>query len=282
VLCGLCAAISWQRGSDDLSSLFDGSLANTLLALLLTMFIAEVLWGTWRALLVDLDWGRLFAAHPLPDHGDPVLQLPYTAPWSPMGRLLGQWGRARRWLREAASTEARGALSSFPVLPPLILLLSTVVGWQLVVLSLAALSLTLIEWLVARRRRSHEALQAGLEIGLCWLAGHSTLHPLTWSSLTLACCYSIAYQGALSLTRTRSAADHHRSGSLALLFGGQAAAFVLLVLLRHPLPATIVGVLLAPQLLLVPRLGPGAQSRWYLQRAVPFLMIAMLVAALVV
>ena len=45
------------------------------------------------------------------------------------------------------------------------------------------------------------------------------------------------------------------------------------------LAAMTLGVLGAPQLLLVARLNSGEQNAWYLRHAAPFLMIAMLVAA---
>ncbi|MFX1355541.1 MAG: hypothetical protein ACFFGP_16425, partial [Promethearchaeota archaeon] len=178
VLCGTWAAGNWRWESD------------ALLALLLTIFVAEVLWSTWRAQLVDMDWKSFLVAHPLPAPGDPVPGPPYTTPWSPLGRLFGRWAQVRRWLHETVSVERRGALLTLPILPLLILLLSATIGWQTLILSLAALSLSLIEWLVARRGGTHKALQAGLEIGLSWLAGHVVFGQLTWVSFALACCYA--------------------------------------------------------------------------------------------
>ena len=142
VLCGALAAGNWR---------WEGE---TLLKLALTLFIAEALWSTWRALLVDTDWKGMLATHPLPARGDPLPRLPYTTPWSPLGRVLGWWGRMRRWARESPVAERRGALMTLPLLPPLILLLSVVTGWQTLLLSLAALSLSLLEWLAARRGQS--------------------------------------------------------------------------------------------------------------------------------
>ena len=97
--------------------------------------------------------------------------------------------------------------------------------------------------------------------------------------MTLACCYAIAHQGTLALNKQASLAAPHRTGwSLVLLCGGQAAALGLLVLLEQPVAATISGLMLAPQLLLMARLQTDA-PQWYLRHAVPFMMGAMLVGA---
>ena len=260
VLCGAWASGNWQWKAD------------RLLALILVLFIAEALWSAWRASLVDMNWSDYVSAHPLPARGDPVPQPPYTTPWSPLGRLLGWAGRLRRWMSETLPVERRGALFTLPILPPLILVLAAAVGQQMFILSLAALALSAIEWRVSRHRKAHKSLQAGLEIGLSWLAGHIVFGPLTWVSFTLACCYALAYQGALSLDSRR------RSWGLALMYGGQVSALALLIWLRYPLPAVVVGSLCAPQLLLVAGLAENREA-WYLRRAAPFIMLSMLVAA---
>jgi hypothetical protein len=277
VLCGALAAggLRWT---------YPGTLSpQPLIALGLTVFIVEVLWATWRALLVDIDWADCFTRYPLPKPRAPVPGLPYTTPWSPLGRLLGRASQWRVWA-ETAPLEARGAWFTLPWLPPLAWVLSAVVGWPLVVLSFAALALSLLEWRTARRDQVRSALQAAALVGLGWLAGYTLLHPLdwtprTWASVTLACCYAIAYQGALALDRQASLAPPHRHGwPLALLCGGQAAALALLVLLEQPVVATLAGLMLAPQLLLLAQLRTDA-PRWYLRHAVPFMMGAMLVGA---
>jgi hypothetical protein len=246
------------------------------LSMVLTIFIVEVLWSTWRAGWLDVDWASLFTVN-LESLGDASIPgIPYTTPWSPLGRFLGRLRQTRHWLHEDSSAEQRGALLTLPILPPLILLLSAVIGWQMLVLSLAALSLSMIEWRVARWRCTHAALQAGLEIGLSWLAGHTVFGPLSWTSFTLACCYAIAYQGILSFDQAR------RSWSLSLFYGGQAAAAILLALLRSSstaLVAVALGMLLAPQWLLLVKLEMKEQGLSYLKRTVPFFMVAMAIAA---
>jgi len=286
VLCGACAAASslWQEAkvssaSPSARALLQAS-RHGLVAVVLALFIAEVLWSTWRARVVEAGWAGLCSRGPLPPTTDPALVLPFTTPWSPLGRLQRSWSHARSWLRQAVPAEAAGALPTLAILPPLILILSAFAGQGMALLSLAAICLALIEWRVARRASPHTAMQAALQIGLSWLAGHSAFRQVTMSSFILACCYAISYQGTLSLdAETTPPGARRRSWSLSLLFGGQVAALVLLVLLGHPVVAALVSMLLAPQMLLVSRLGQGEPNAWFLQRALPFLMAAMPIVA---
>ncbi len=264
VLCGALAVGSLWR-------LEQWWQADRLLALLLTLLLAEVLWSSWRGILVDMRWADLLAAHPLPEHGYPVLVPPFTTPWSLLGRLLGDWARRRRWADQALSPEQRGAWMALPVLPPLIVVVSALGGPATFLLSLAALSLAVLEWRLGRGNRSCPGLQAALEIGLSWLAGHLVFAPLTVESLVLACGYAVAYQGALMLLQ----------GSYSRwpvwMYGGQAVAMGLLVLLRRPAAALAVGLLMAPQMLL---LDDGYDRVGLLRRAAPFVAAAMGVAAM--
>ena len=135
---------------------------------------------------------------------------------------------------------------------------------------------------IARRGGTHTALQAGLEIGLSWLAGHLVFAPLTAISLTLACGYALTYQGALACTCSRDAGPERHSWPLALFYGGQSVALIVVLLGGKPgapVAATGMGLLLAPQLLLLTRLQTGELGIDYLRRAVPFLMLAMPIAA---
>jgi hypothetical protein len=273
--------------------------AQALLALLLAVAVVGVLWSTWRALLVDVDWQDCFRRYPLPAPRR-LPGLPYTTPWSPLGRFFARTGQFRRW-SEHAPVHVRSAWYSLLVLPALILVLSAIAGWPLLVLSLAALALSLIEWRVARRSlhrsarpdRAHLSLQAAVQVGLGWLAGHTTLASPTWDAVTLACCYAIAFQGALVLTQPARSPEQ-RNRALLFSYLGQAAALGLLVVLGRSLSAALAALLLAPQWLLLARLGeegvpnhaPNApptahpsSQKWYLQRALPFCMLAMLFAA---
>lgn len=258
----------------------------TWLAFVLVVFVVQVLWSTGQGLL-------LRSSPLLRSHGDSlpegtadrtlpsgikrsVPRFPYTTPWSPLGRL------GRRWHTSALIGSARLTLVLVPLL---VLILSALIGWPMMVLSLAATALSLIEWRIARQGGTSSALEAGTLVGLGWLAGHVVFEPLTWTSLTMACCFAIAYQGALVLERSPDQSEESPLSpssrlpwALTLLYVGQGAALVLLVALERPLAAALLGALLAPQWLLLALLKTQT-SRSYIRRAIPFVMVAMLVAA---
>jgi hypothetical protein len=270
VLSGVVAAGHWH---------WEGSV---LLSLIMAAFISEVLWSSWRAQLVDAEWRQFLRLHPLPSRGDPVPLPPYARPDSPIGRVLMQMGRIRLWMRKELPDERRGMLIATAVLPPLILLLSALVNVQMLVLSVAALSVVILEWRAAEREQDHDALRAALEIGLSWLAGHLIVAPLTPVSLLLACCYAIAYQGILSIQRPRSVDRPARIPSLALLLSGQVAAGLTVLLSGRQVPlmgAAALGFLIAPQLLLLAGISLREHSHAYARRVAPFLMLAMPIAA---
>jgi hypothetical protein len=283
VLCGALAALGGAWTAHDGRWSFQTALdPQAWIALVLVVFIVQVLWSTGQTLLIESSRryrSRDTALAPPPQSGPKrrLPRLPYTTPWSPLGRL------GRRWQTLSLTESARW---TFVLVPLLVIILSAVIGWQMAILSLAATALSLIEWRVARQERASSALQAGTLVGLGWLAGHTVFAPLTWTSLTIACCCAIAYQGALELDReepspgkTESPAGNRRlPWALSLLYGGQGAALVLLVVLGHPLAATLSGLLLAPQWLLLPLLATRP-CRSYIRQAIPFVTAAMLVAA---
>lgn len=281
VLCGACMAY--------VQAPFPFDAPQPLLKLLHTLAVVGVLWSTWRALLVDVDWAACFARFPLP--APRLLSgLPYATPWSPLGRLSARASQFRRWSAHAP-IDVRSAWYTLVALPALILATSALAGWPLLVLSLAALALSLIEWQLARHQAPDDrldltALRAALQVGLGWLAGHVALAPLTWPAVVLACCYALAYQGALGLDQP-TLTPHRRTRALLFLYGGQVAALVLLAALSRPYSAAFGAFLLAPQWLLLaafaPRQAPNAAQpsahTWYLQRVLPFCLVAMLAAA---
>ena len=291
MLCGALASGNWQWQVD------------RLLDLVLVLFIAELLWSSWRAILIDMDWPSYIAAHPLPESGDAVLMPPYTTPWSHVGRLFARWARLRRWMRQTLPVERASALLTLPILPPVIIVLSATISTPILMLSVAVLALTTMEWRLARiGKKASASLRASVEIGASWLAGHLVFGQLTWPSLALATCYALVYQGTLCLASAdgrfpvvlnrRATAVHPRDlGSarrlwaLLLIYGGQAAALALLVALGHPLAAIALGLFGAPQLLLAPLRVTSpldttdGRNLWYLRHSAPFLILSMVVAA---
>lgn len=264
-LCGAVASNGWQWQGE------------RLLALLQVLFLVEGLWSTWRALLIDIDWQGLAQTYPLPPQSGNLPAWPYLTPWSPLGQIIARWGRLRRWACEILPPNQGNALMTLPYLPAIILIVSALLGHAYLLLSSLVIALTIIEWFIARRQPWHKSMQAIVQIALSWIAGHLVFAPLTTSSLTLACAYALSYQGALYLHDERCTAQEY-PWALGLLFGGQ--IFVAGALAGHDLLiAVLLGLLLSPQLALVPHLAPSAAPGRYLRHLAPFVSVAMLVAA---
>lgn len=255
---------------------------STLLSLIVVVFVTEILWSSWRAQLVDADWKQWAHTHPLPTRGGSMPALPYTKPDSPLGRSLAYIGRVRLWIQEVLPDERRGVLIATFALPPLILLLSVLVSRHMLTLSVAALSIVILEWRAAAKEENHDALRAALEIGLSWLAGHLVVAPLTPVSFILACCYATAYQGILSVERLHGPGDRWGTRPFVFLLSGQLVAGLVVLLAGREAPrlgAVVLGFLIIPQLLLLTGASLPDHSHAYARRVAPFLMLAMPIAA---
>jgi hypothetical protein len=262
VLCGALASHGLQAEAEDL------------LALALVVLLADVAWGTLWDLGAGTDWFASLPAGWPPRQPANLPGLPYTQRRAPAGRLLRSLNRLVGWWRESFWPQA-GA----PFLGLLAAALLAAVLSLLLPASLRPLNALLVALLglgIAARRRGQELLagEALAAVGLGWLAGHLAFAPAAGASALLALSLAVAAWGGLRLARGLR-------GALLLLDGGQAAAAVLLAALKQPLPAGLLGLLLLGQVALQPSL-PGAAPAEVARRTWPWLMAAMLVAALAV
>jgi hypothetical protein len=125
------------------------------------------------------------------------------------------------------------------------------------------------------RGRAFAAGQAAVLVGLSWLAGHMAFAGMSTSSFVLALGFTMAAWGVLRVSQGRKA-------GLWLLNGGLAIAAIVLVVLAQPLAAGVVGLLLFGQMALQPSLRFGGDPARIVPRTWPWLMVAMLVAALAI
>lgn len=248
-----------------------------LLFLLIVLFLADALWGTLWHLIAERDW-LVSSANWLSQAQEATLTaLPYTAPGSPSHRIFGRLGRKLAWWRMVFWPRLGSTLLGLVVTLPLVLVLAVILGQRVIILTVAALAIMMLAFLGARRNSAPPlSLRAILEMGFAWLAGHTAFGPLTLWSFLLAAFYTVAYHSCLKLATN--------SGKLwpSLLKVSQAAVIALLIFLKQPVVAGVVGLLLLPQMLLQPFLGQGEVELWYLRRTGPFLMAGMLLAALAV
>jgi hypothetical protein len=170
-----------------------------LLRLGLLALLVEVVWGGLWSALAATDWATPLRHWQEWRRSLPVSVLPYTAPGAPAGRLARTWGHLRSWWGELLRPTLGPTLAGLAVLLPLALIVASLLGARLLLVTLCAV--TLLQFIVARTggdARPLPSSQALFEIALPWLAGHVLFDLPTTSSILLALSYSLAYAGGLA------------------------------------------------------------------------------------
>jgi hypothetical protein len=235
--------------------------------------MADLAWGRLWDLAVGTDWFRPMAEGWPPARLASLPALPYTQPNSPGGRLFHGINRLVGWWREAFWPVAGPALLGLLAATALTIVLALLLPARLRSLYAALVALVGIGLIWRRRGRATLAGQALVQVGLCWLAGHKVFVEVSGPSLVLALAFSVAVWGGLRVAQGQT-------GGLWLLNGGQGVAVALLAALKQPLAAGAVGLLLFGQVAFQPLLRLGGEPARVFRRTWPWLMAAMLVAAL--
>lgn len=248
-----------------------------ILTLVLVLLLSGLGWGSIWNLAVGVDWFP-----PLAEHWPPVRQvslpsLPYTLPGSPGGRLARWLGQLVGWWRESFGTTHRLALTGLLSAVVVTGVLSLILPNRIRLLNAAVVALIGIGGAQRLRGTSPLAALALLQVGLGWLAGHLAFAGMNAVSWVMALSFTLAVLGSLRV-------GEGLPGGLWLLNGGQISIAVLLVALRQPLAGGLVGMFLLAQIALQPSLyfPDGAACTAFCRRSWPWLMAAMLVAALVI
>lgn len=258
-----------------------------LLRLGLMLFLVDLLWGGLWSALASTDWANPLRHWRNWRHGQPAHFIPYAAPEGPAGRLAETQGQLKSWWSVELGMTRGSILAGLVLTLALSLLLSAMLGDRLLLLTLAAISLSqLVFVLTSGDARPLPEIQAVLEVGLAWLAGHVLFEPVSNPSLFLALFYTLAYAGGLGLVAGK--------GGLTLWNLGQAGAIVTLIALRQPWLAGVAGMSFIVQA--VPQAEVADRIHWahetgepeeadsltlaYLRYAQPWLMVAMLLAGI--
>jgi hypothetical protein len=249
--------------------------AQSLLLLLLVLFLVDpVLGGIWR-LVVGTDWLAPFASRHLSREEVPLRSLPYTSPGSPGYRAFRWLAGILAWWREDFRPHVGTEFLGLSLTLAVAITLASLLGRLVALLTLVALVLMAVILFSSRQRGPVSfPLRAVLELGLPWLMGHLAFGALHWESVAFALVYTIAYYACFVLVYGR------RRTATRLLNGSQIVAVALLIIVKEPILAGIASLLLLPQLLLQSFLWRGEAEWWYLQRSQPWLMAGMLTVAL--
>lgn len=235
-------------------------------------------------LLVDGGWGSLWTALAATDWATPLRRwrewdenrataaLPYTLPDAPGGRLRHFVGKLRAWWSQVLWPCCGSALLVIVIALPTAALLATLLGAELLLLSVAALALMQLGVIWDGGTDTvPPGWDAAIAVALPWLAGHAAFGPITLPSAGLAFLLTLAWGKAWSV---------NSGWGRTLTVGSQLVAMASLVILRRPLAAGILFSVLVPQLALLPWVHRDYQPRWYVRHARPWLMAAMAVVAL--
>jgi len=255
----------------------------TLISLLLAILLVDSLLGTvWSVVTADR---RTLVAAEGGNRGQNtrLSALPYTVPGSFSYRFFDFLrGRVSRW-RDTLSSEADSSLRSLAFSSLFALVVAALLGEGPLLLTGVALVIAASRFALARSQEVVRlALGSCFLAGLAWLMGYAAFcdvaslssdksllaEPLLWAAIYAAAFH--AYQLLSSAGLAKGAA---------LLNLAQIAAATVLVVLKQPILAGVVGLLLLPQMLLQPSLLKTGDRLWYLRRVQVFTIAAMMVMA---
>ncbi len=244
-----------------------------LLSLALVLLMAELGWGGLWDLSTGVDWFQLVREGWPPVGFSPPRRLPYVQPASPAGRLLRGVDRLSGWFRKSFRPKAGSALLALLAAAGLTFVMALLLPQRLYPLHAALAGFVLLGVLFRRQGKAWLAGHALSQVGLGWMAGHLTFAEWSVPSLTMAVSFSLAVWGALRATQGLGCAFW-------LVTGGQAAGSMLLVWLKQPLAAGLVGLLLLAQVALQPSLRLSRRSERVVSQSWLWILAAMLVAVL--
>jgi len=240
----------------------------------LSILLADGVWATIWWGLVETDWPALIARWPHVAYAEPEAAWPFARPGSPAERSQHWSAHFRAWWQTEVWPEVGTPVLSALVCVALGIVLSGVIGWQAMTLSLGAFALIQVGVILEHRAGlpqevSHFA-HGLLDVGLAWSLGQAAFGHLTPLSLAMALLFSIAYAASLDLARGGQRSIGWLLPQLLIVIG--------LVLLQQPLAAFMLGVLLIAQTLLATVLRGLA----FAQASQFWLLLAMLVGALAI
>ena len=266
LLCGAAASMAWTWSG------------RSLLKLLLALLLVGPLLGTAWAASLQTRWREAFADDP-PEDGEAlcVATLPYTLPGS-LGHRLARWlASLSSWWEQVKPYLGR------PVVQLLVstlfsLAVAAELGPRVLGLVVVGILLVYVGGLSRHRWPKGDLLAVPVPLLLAWLLGHATYQALRLPSAALAACFALTFWGSSALSK---GSGGRLRGLLRQLLP-QLAAVCVLVAIRQPVAAAVVGLLSTPQVLLVPLLASAAERERYFGAMQVGLLASMSFAALAV
>ena len=217
--------------------------AETILVICTGALLAQGAWAVWWHSVAATDWAKLVMEWRTWRSGSPIQPLPYTQPNSDGAKaasVLGQfmaWAKQKLWPAHGA-TFASGAAAL-----AIALVLSAILGGQVVLLSMVALCLPQLAAVGCKGTGRPNALLQGLsQATLPFLLGYALFNPMVLSVFGIALGIGLALGGILAAPALPS------KQAIALHIGLGLVLFVLMMT-RRPIGAFLVALFWVPHLL---------------------------------
>ncbi|MDE3088085.1 MAG: hypothetical protein KGJ80_01705 [Chloroflexota bacterium] len=242
----------------------------SLLFLIFSLLLGDVLLGAWRALWLQTEWR------------DALRRSTANQPsWYSPSAEAGGW-RIVRWLRRTAQRVRYLRKVVLPLIDSeivgmfmvgvLALSVAAVLGQAAVALTLVAMVFALIEGQVGEARGA--GLRAVFEIALPWLIAQSAFGYFSWRALFYILLFTLVYRALLGLSAARQ--DKWIAwNNLALV-----AAALVLFASNAPVNAGVVALGLLAQVLWQARYRVNRDGRAYAQQVQSYVLVAMLAVGL--
>lgn len=259
---------------------------HVLLSLLLGLLLVDSLLGTVWSLLHSDRWSLPANDGTNPGVKGKVVAPPYTLPGSFSHRLVAFLNESLERWRSTVWPRLGSTVLGLAFTSVVALLVAAVLGTGPLLLTGVAVLIAGSRFVL---RGWHESVllvvRSCCVAGLAWMIGYATFGDLasTGSDRTLlatALLWAAIYAAAFHSYQLVKQADLAKGA--VLLNSAQLAAVAVLVVVRQPILAGVVALLLLPQMLLQPALFSTGKRLWYLQRVQFFTMagtMAMAVAA---
>jgi len=242
----------------------------SVLLLVFSLLLGDVLLGAWRALWLEPDWR------------DAVRRAAANTPaWYVASDDAGGWvtlrvarqlARRFRYLRNVILPAVDSEIVGMAMIGILALSIAAVLGQAAVALTLVAMVLALIEGQIGRERGA--SLRALFETALPWLIAQSAFGYFSWLALFFVLLFTLVYRALLGLSAARPGRW--------IVWNNLAQLAVAFVLFAGSMPAVagLIALALLAQVLWQSRYRVTRDGRAYVQRVQSYVLVAMLATGL--
>jgi hypothetical protein len=242
----------------------------SILALIFSLLLCDVLLGSWRALWLSADWRTA-----LPRNIAKARVLGSYSDYETTS-LIARWSRGLNrpltFMRHVILPLVDSEIIAMLLAGVLSVCIAIVLGQLPLILTLSAMVLALIEGQVGPQRGM--GLRAIVEMALPWLIAQTALGSFSWLALFYALLFTLVYRALLGLAVAR---PEHWVGLNNLM---QVLLVVFLVASNTPVGAGVVALGLLAQILWQMRYQNDRDGRTYIQRVQSYVLVGMFIAGL--